>query len=163
MEEENNEFEGNPEDIYPSMKGSKDNIEIFQDETGKDVFDYPSFSGEGLEEVSIPRPPAFGPHLGMRYESMEPGEDRVALKDAVPLVTKSINEAFREGNYQILDHYAKVIEGSDVFDQALMPQVKEFVEEANAITNREQANALLEKVNRFLGEIRMAKPEEVER
>ena len=127
------------------------------------ALDYPSMEGKGFEEVTVPRPPLFRGHLGMFYESHDPGFENLALRDTVPYVTKSINEAFKEGNYGILQHYAKGLEESGVLDPALIPKVKAFVEEAAAIKTPEEGAALLNRVNLFLGGLRMTTREKLQR
>ena len=60
------------------------------------ALDYPSMEGKGFEEVTVPRPPLFRGHLGMFYESHDPGFENLALRDTVPYVTKSINGPSRK-------------------------------------------------------------------
>lgn len=151
--------ETDPRELYPSLKGDPENeIEVVPGEPGQEpTLSYPSMEGIGLEEVTIPRPLAFGPHVAMTYESLPLGEDVIPLKDAIPLISKAINERFREGDYQILSHYAGILEGSEFFDQALMPQVRAFVEEAKGVKTPEEAQNLLNRVNTFLGNLKMQK------
>jgi hypothetical protein len=151
-ETENKKPEGGEVGLhYPSMAPKEETL------NEDPVIHYPSMEGKGFEEVFIPQPPDFSPHVGIHYGKMENEPDSMALKDSPAFVGKKIREAFGEGNYSILEHYAEVVEGSEFLDQGLMPQVKALAEEGRRIKNAEEAEALLRKVNTFLFGLRMVK------
>jgi len=141
--------------VYPSMlKKEGESKGLTNEEV---CISYPSMEGKGLEEVKIPRP------VDVQYNKMSPGSDEVQIKDVARVIGGNIRAAFEEGNYSVLEHYGRVLEGSDFLDQRLLPQFKALVAEGRGIKNADEGKLVLKKIDGFLSSLRMVKREGVNR
>ncbi len=104
----------------------------------------------GLEEIFVEEPPGVYPNSPGARINMK-------LKDAADFIGEAVRKGFESGNYSVVEHYAKMAEQSPCVDEALLPQIKDFAEEARKLTNEVEAGAFLEKFNAFLGELRLIK------
>jgi len=124
-----------------------------KERSGPDFF--PSFSGEGHEELEVERYDIFG----VKAKGGHPGVTHVKIKDIPMFLTDAYREAAEHGRLtEVYSHFTEQFTKVKAFDEKTASAFRKFLPEVQKVSHyKEQTKLFEESIAPYLGKLQKAK------